>query len=59
MNERDQPPVRDADGRRYIKNDRGGWVPADDPDVIPMTFAALQQKVPDGELHVDHTKEDT
>lgn len=51
----DQPSVRDADGRRYSKNDRGGWVPDDDKDAPPMTWKTMQQQVPNnGELHVDH-----
>lgn len=58
MKERKQPPVVDIDGRHYIKNDRGGWVPVDNPGALPMTFGALLQNVPDGELHVDHTKGD-
>lgn len=55
-----QPPVRDTNGRRYSKTERGGWVPDDDPDARPVTWSALQQQVPNnGELHVDHGAPDT
>jgi len=52
------PPVQDATGRVYIDNGRGGWVPEDELDATPMTFQALTQNVPDGELHVVHSEND-
>jgi hypothetical protein len=53
----DHPPVKDVDGRVYIEDGRGGWVPEDDPTATAMTWRALTQQVPDGELHVDHSKD--
>jgi len=47
-------PVKDNNGRTYIPDGRGGWVPKDDLSAVPMTWEALTQNVPDGELHVDH-----
>ena len=55
----DHPPVIDTDGRVYIADGRGGWVPEDDQTATPMTWAALTQNVPDdGELHVLHEEND-
>lgn len=56
--EHPHPPVKDLHGRRYVDNGRGGWVPEDDQSAIPMTWRALTQNVPDGELHINHDPED-
>jgi hypothetical protein len=52
---RQHPPVRDTEGRVYVDDGKGGWVPEDDLGATPMTWQALTQQVPDdGELHVVH-----
>lgn len=51
---REHPPVRDTEGRVYVEDGKGGWVPEDELDAIPMTWQALTQQVPGGELHVVH-----
>ena len=59
MSDQEHPPVIDNDGRVYVENGRGGWVPEDDPSALPMTWQALTQQVPDdGELHVVHEEND-
>lgn len=54
MSPEQHPPVKDIYGRRNVDNGRDGWVPEDEADAIPMTWEALTQNVPGGELHVNH-----
>jgi len=54
----EHPPVKDVNDRRYVFDGKGGWLPEDDLAATPMTWQALTQNVPDGELHIDHNAED-